>query len=111
MNTKTVTAKNTGIAVSKDRIVEDLQLMVADTEDLLRATAHQAGEEVAGVRTRIEARLQGVKANVVAAEAAMIERARQAAKVTDQYVHDNPWKSISVSALAGAVIGMLIARR
>ncbi len=31
---------------SKDKLVADLKLVVADTEELLRATAGQAGEKV-----------------------------------------------------------------
>jgi ElaB/YqjD/DUF883 family membrane-anchored ribosome-binding protein len=34
-----------------------------------------------------------------------------AAKVTDEYVHENPWKAIGVTAALGLIVGMLIARR
>ena len=34
-------------AASKEKLVADLKLVVADTEELLRATAGQAGEKVA----------------------------------------------------------------
>ena len=42
---------------SKEKLVADLKLVVADTEELLRATAGQAGEKVAELRTRLEQRL------------------------------------------------------
>jgi ElaB/YqjD/DUF883 family membrane-anchored ribosome-binding protein len=38
-------------------------------------------------------------------------RARQAAKATDEYVHDNPWKSMGYVAVAGMIVGLLITRR
>lgn len=91
--------------------MEDLRLVVADAEALLHATANQAGEGAAVARARIQKSLQVVKENLVDAEEAVIERTREAAKVTDQYVHDNPWKAIGISACVGAIIGMLIARR
>ena len=34
-----------------------------------------------------------------------------AAKATDEYVKDNPWKSVGLGAAVGVVIGMLIARK
>lgn len=111
MNTKTMNAKHTNIAAPKEKLMEDLRLVVADAEELLRATANQAGEGAASARARIQESLHVVKERLVAAEDAVIERTREAAKVTDQYVHENPWKSVGAAAAVGVVIGMLIARR
>ena len=111
MNTKIMNSNNTSAAASKEKLMEDLRLVVADAEELLRATASQAGEGAVAARARIQESLQVVKGRLSAAEAAVIERARQAAKATDQYVHDNPWQSIGISACAGVIVGMLIARR
>lgn len=111
MNTKTMSYKNSSIAVPKDKLMEDLRTVVADAEELLRTTANQAGEGVAAARARIQDSLQVVKEQLVAAETAVLERIQQAAKDTDQYVHDNPWKTIGISACAGVIVGMLVARR
>lgn len=111
MNAKRVIAKHSDIADSKDKLMEDLRLVVADAEDLLRATANQAGEGAAAARERIQGNLQIVKGRLAEAEDAVIERAREAAKDADRYVHDNPWQAIGISACVGAVVGMLIARR
>jgi ElaB/YqjD/DUF883 family membrane-anchored ribosome-binding protein len=39
------------------------------------------------------------------------EGTKQAVKVTDDYVHENPWRSIGIGAAAGLLIGFLAARR
>lgn len=104
-------AIHTSIAAPKERLMDDLRHVVADAEDLLRATANQAGEGAATARARIQESLLTAKARLATSEAAMIERARTAAKATDQYAHENPWKLIGASAAVGVVIGMLIARR
>lgn len=111
MNTKTMHSKNTNIAAPKDKLMEDLRLVVADAEELLRATANQAGEGAAAARARIQDSLQTVKGRLSAAETAVIERTQQAVKDTDQYVHDNPWQAVGISAIAGVLVGILIARR
>lgn len=102
---------NTNIADSKDKLMEDLRLVVADAEELLRATANQAGEGAAVARSRIQESLQVVKERLAAAEDTVMERTREVAKDADQYVHDNPWQAIGISACVGAIVGMLIARR
>jgi len=111
MNTEIMDSKNASAAASKEKLMDDLRLVVADAEELLRATANQAGEGAVAARARIQESLQVVKGRLSAAEAAVIERTRQAAKATDQYVHNNPWQSIGISACAGVIVGMLIARR
>ena len=98
-------------SIPKDKLMEDLRGVAAHAEELLRSTANQAGDGVAAARARVEENLKAVKERLVAAESALIERSREAAKVTDEYVHDNPWISIGITAAAGIVIGMLIARR
>jgi ElaB/YqjD/DUF883 family membrane-anchored ribosome-binding protein len=110
MSTKTHAAKHHD-AITRDKLMEDLHAVVEDAEELLQATANQAGEGVASARARINQSLQNVKERLVTAEEAVVERAQHAAKVTDHYVHENPWKAIGISACVGAIVGMLIARR
>jgi ElaB/YqjD/DUF883 family membrane-anchored ribosome-binding protein len=111
MKAKMLVSKESNMEVSKEKLMEDLRLVVSDAEELLRATANQAGEGAAAVRARIQENLLTVKESLADAETAVLERTRQAAKVADQYVHDNPWKAIGIAAGVGALVGMLIARR
>lgn len=109
MSTKMKT--NTSIAVPKEKLMDDLRLVVADAEELLRATANQAGEGAAAARTRIQKSLHVAKERLVDAEEAMIERTQQAVEDTDRYVHDNPWQAVGISAVVGVIVGILISRR
>ncbi len=97
--------------VSTDKVVQDLRLVVADTEELLKATASQTGERIAAARTRAEESLRAARARLEDAQAAVMERARDAGRATDTFVHENPWKSIGFAALAGVLLGALISRR
>jgi hypothetical protein len=38
--------------VTKDKLIADVKLVIADTEELLRATAGQAGDKIAEIRAR-----------------------------------------------------------
>jgi ElaB/YqjD/DUF883 family membrane-anchored ribosome-binding protein len=40
----------------------------------------------------------------------VVARAKQAAKATDDYVHENPWKAVGIGAGVGLIVGMLISR-
>ena len=107
MNAKLANVEN---EISKEKLMQDLRVVVADAEELLHATAGQAGEKVAAVRERIQGNLAVAKERLVAAEQAVVAKAKQAAKATDDYVHENPWRAVGAAAGIGLVIGMLIAR-
>jgi ElaB/YqjD/DUF883 family membrane-anchored ribosome-binding protein len=97
--------------VSKDKLVADFKLVIADAEELLRATAGQAGEKVSEVRGRVQDGLQKAKANLAEAQAAVIDKAKAVGHATDDYVHDNPWRSVGIAAGVGFIVGLLIGRR
>jgi len=99
------------ISTSKDKLVADLKVLMADSEELLRASAGQAGEKISAARERVQASLASAKVKLSDAERAAVEQAKQAAKVTDEYVHENPWRAVGIAAFAGLVLGVLISRR
>jgi len=97
--------------VNKDKLVADLKVVVADAEELLRATASQAGEKVSAARDRIQASLASAKVKLNDAERAAVAKAKEAAKATDDYVQDNPWQAVGIAAGVGFLLGLLIGRR
>jgi ElaB/YqjD/DUF883 family membrane-anchored ribosome-binding protein len=97
--------------VSTDKLMNDLRVVVADAEALLRATAGQAGEKVSEVRARAEESLRAARASMDRASAEVTARARAGAQAADEYVHDNPWASIGIAAGVGFLIGYMMGRR
>jgi ElaB/YqjD/DUF883 family membrane-anchored ribosome-binding protein len=84
---------------------------MADIDALVNATTNKAEGDVAALRTRIRERLDGAKERVADAEHEALERAKKAARVTDDYVHDHPWMAAGAAGAVGLAIGVLIGRR
>ncbi len=97
--------------VTRDKLAQDMKVVIADAEELLRATANQAGEKVSVARERINDSLHQAKVKLAEAEAVVAERVKQAARYTDEYVHENPWHAIGIAAGVGLLLGLLITRR
>jgi ElaB/YqjD/DUF883 family membrane-anchored ribosome-binding protein len=98
-------------SISKDKLAQDFKVVVADVEELLRATASQAGEKVSAVREKVQDSLHRAKVKLAEAEDIVVDKGKQAARVTDEYVHDHPWRAVAVAASIGLIIGLLIGRR
>lgn len=97
--------------VSKQKLMDDLSAVVNDAEELLKATASQTGERITAVRARAEESLRSAKERLADAQIALMVKAKEAAKETDAYVHENPWKTAGIAAAVGLLIGALITRR
>ncbi|MGA9396034.1 MAG: DUF883 family protein [Azonexus sp.] len=96
---------------NKDRLVSDLKVVISDTEELLRATAGAAGEKAGELRERIAIRLRDAKERLADIEAAVVDKTKAAARATDDFVHEDPWKAVGVAAAIGLTLGVLIGRR
>jgi ElaB/YqjD/DUF883 family membrane-anchored ribosome-binding protein len=96
---------------SRDKLLSDLKTVVADVDHYLRATAGEASEGTGRARARLEATLGSVKERLAEGKRELVGKARTAAQATDDYVHENPWRSIAIIAGAGLIAGLLIGRR
>ena len=61
--------------VTKDKLIADVKLVIADTEELLRATAGAAGEKAGELRERIAIRLRDAKERLADLEASPLSLA------------------------------------
>jgi ElaB/YqjD/DUF883 family membrane-anchored ribosome-binding protein len=93
---------------TKDKLIEDFNAVIADTEQLLKSVAATGGEKAAAMRASVEQNLRVAKERLQQLDEAARERARAAARATDEYVRTNPWQSVGVAVGVGAIAGILI---
>jgi len=97
--------------VNTDKLVSDLKVVIADAEELLRATASTAGEKVSAARAKMEDSVRVAKVKLAQTQDVMVDQAKAAAQATDDYVHTHPWKAVGFAAAIGVILGMLMSRR
>ena len=90
-----------------DRLADDLQTLVSDAEELLRATAGAAGDKASEARERAEESLRAVRGRLRSVERDLTGRAR----AVGEYVEDNPWTAIAVAGGVALVLGLLMGRK
>jgi ElaB/YqjD/DUF883 family membrane-anchored ribosome-binding protein len=91
-----------------DKLVGDLRNLVTDAEELLKATASQAGDKIGVARQKIEQSLVEGKKALADAEKTLVKKSKECAEIADDYVRENPWSAIGIAAGAGLVLGLLI---
>ena len=95
----------------KSRMAGDVKTVITDGEDLLKAATEVSGDGFAVARTKFAEKLTSAKTSLADASRAVVEKTRDSAVATDDYVHASPWAAIGVAAVAGLLIGVLAARR
>lgn len=95
-------------STNKERIVSDLRTLVGDAEELLKATASQAGEKIAVARQKIEQSLIEGKKALADAEETVVKKSKECAEIADDYVRENPWSAVGIAAAVGLALGLLI---
>lgn len=85
-------------------LAEELDALASEAEALL-ASGGATGTEAQ--RERVATTLRSLKARVAALEDLAGERVRE----LDEFVRENPWRSMAVAGCAGLIVGLLLARR
>jgi ElaB/YqjD/DUF883 family membrane-anchored ribosome-binding protein len=88
---------------TKEKLIQDLIILVHDAEDLIRATGENLSEKA---KVDLIAALERVKASCHRIE----KEAVAVAKTTDRIVRDHPYGSMGIGFAGGLVVGMLLRR-
>lgn len=96
---------------SKDQLISYLKSAMADAEALIQASTDQGGEALSAVRAKAVDSVAIAKDKMYELEEALSARSKDMASATDNYVHENPWQALSITAGIGLLVGYLISRR
>lgn len=96
---------------SRQSIIDDFANVLSEAETLLKAAATETGEKARDLRQQVESKLLSAKLKLQELQGEAVDRAKEAARATDDYVHDHPWQAIGIAAAVGLAAGLLINRR
>jgi ElaB/YqjD/DUF883 family membrane-anchored ribosome-binding protein len=96
---------------NKEKFMTDIKTVLADAEDLLKQAANTTGERASELSDKALALLKQAKEKASDVQVVVVEKSKQAARVTDDYVHDHPWQAVGIAAGIGVVVGLLLNRK
>ena len=96
---------------SKEKLIEDFHSVINDTEELMRSVSTESGGKAQVLRDKIEENLTHAKEYLQDFEDSVVDKSRTAARITDEYVHENAWRTVGLAIGLGVLIGLLIKNR
>jgi len=91
---------------ANQRLSKDLKVVMQDAEELLKATAGDAGEKAKEVRGRLSKALASAKGTFEHLQDNTVE----SAKATDHVIRGHPYESIGIALGIGLLVGVLAGR-
>ena len=98
-------------SAGREHLAADMKSIIADAEELLKATASATGERISAARARAEESLKSARERLANLDDAALAQVKEVAKTADDYVHEHPWGAVGIAAVAGLLLGVLISRR
>ncbi len=98
-------------APTNEDLSTDVQNAIRSAEDMFHQAASAGGDKAVELRERAMEQLRALREKLHDAQESVVATSKAAARATDDYVHDHPWKSIATAAAAGVVVGLLLNRR
>jgi ElaB/YqjD/DUF883 family membrane-anchored ribosome-binding protein len=95
---------------SRQKLMNDMKTVIGEAETWLKTSGEQTGAEIGAVKQKFEQTLQSAKSDLSRLEASVLAKSKEAAQATDAYVQENPWKSVTIGATVGLLLGLAISR-
>jgi ElaB/YqjD/DUF883 family membrane-anchored ribosome-binding protein len=110
-NGGTITQISKAVSPDLEQLTRDFRAFVADCETLLKnaTTLSTAGASVA--RAQLSDRMASAKVKLDAMRMNAGDRAARTRATTEEYVRREPMKAMGYALAAGAILGLLMARR
>lgn len=107
----TSNAKESGGSMSEvttEKLLADFRVLIDDVEQLVSATAGEAGGRVAELRQHLAGRLEAGKAAVAQCEKELREQAQRAKSRAADFLRDEGWCWLAVAGCLGMLAGLAL---
>lgn len=89
----------------------DIKNLAQDANNMLSEAASQASAKAQELREKGVGLLDDARASAQELQRTTLAKGREALHTTDDYVHQNPWRAVTVSAAIGLLAGFIFSRR
>ncbi len=97
--------------IGKEKLISDFQSLLKDVDALIKEGTGHLGEKAQVIRDRVDQGVRRARVQLEELDHVVRDRSREAARVTDDFVHDHPWESAGVGFGVGLLLGILLGKR
>jgi ElaB/YqjD/DUF883 family membrane-anchored ribosome-binding protein len=99
------------LASNLKTVRNDMKSLVKDAQELFREATSATGEKAEELRNKGLSLLDAALTKAHDLQVAAIETGKEVVETADDYVQENPWRAVAISAGVGLLVGYLIGRK
>lgn len=92
-------------------VTDDLKTLSSDAKKMAREARDDAMEKTGELSAKCMELFNSAIATAKEVPAVAAAKTKEVAATTDDYVHQNPWKAVTVSAAVGLLLGVIFSKR
>ena len=96
---------------TRQKLLTDVKTLMSDADEIVKAMASATGEKATELGDKLRVKLRSAKEKMGDVQEVVADKAKAAARATDDFVHDNPWQAVGIAAAIGFLLGLLINRK
>jgi ElaB/YqjD/DUF883 family membrane-anchored ribosome-binding protein len=89
----------------------DMKTLMRDAQELFREATAATGEKADELRQKGMTMVDTAMSKAQELQTAAIQTGKEMAETADDFVQENPWQAVAISAGVGLLVGLLIARK
>jgi ElaB/YqjD/DUF883 family membrane-anchored ribosome-binding protein len=94
----------------RDELMNDVRSVLDEAESLYNNAVEDGTEKGRELRQLLSVKLDTAKRKFTALEESVVDKAKYAAKQTDELIQEKPYHAIGIAAAVGVVVGLLLGR-
>jgi ElaB/YqjD/DUF883 family membrane-anchored ribosome-binding protein len=98
-------------ADASSTLTREFHNIIKDVESLLKETSSLGGDEYANIREKLVERLANAKEEMTKVGLNIAETVQESTADVSAEISKEPWKAVGSAAVAGLLLGYLIARK
>ena len=91
-------------------LMDDVKQVLKDAEALYKAAVDDGTQEGKALKEKLKAQLAKAQEQYADLEGTVLDRTRQAAATTNDWVYEKPYHAMGIAALVGLVLGAFLSR-
>jgi ElaB/YqjD/DUF883 family membrane-anchored ribosome-binding protein len=99
------------LASNVKTVRNDMKTLLRDAQDLFHEATSATGEKADELRQKGISLLEAATVKAQELQSAAVETGKEIAETADDFVKENPWKSVAIAGVVGVLVGVLIARK
>lgn len=97
--------------VKLDAVTDDLKTLSGDAKKIAREAQDDVVAKTGELSTKCMELFNTAVASAREVPAIAAAKTKEVAASTDEYVHENPWKAVTLSAGVGLLLGVIFSKR